>query len=207
MWLCLVMQDFRCAIDVQTAPLQSHVLPVAAALALLWLALLLSAPLLCTPLAASLYAMGSLLCHQIPERSFHLFGAQLPVCARCVGIYAGGAAGVLVAAALWSEPRRRRGASFFAAYAPAANRQPGDKSPPLGVTPRAVLVLGALPTALSVAAERLEMWHPSNLARAVAGFPAGVAVAVVVAGAVATLHYGGCTPRRPIGPSHPHSRT
>ena len=41
--------------------------------------------------ALGVYAIGSLICHQLPERSFHLWGAQLPVCARCTGIYAGAA--------------------------------------------------------------------------------------------------------------------
>ena len=41
--------------------------------------------------ALVIYAAGSLICHQRPERSFHLLGAQLPVCARCMGIYAGAA--------------------------------------------------------------------------------------------------------------------
>src|SRR5437867_4112806 len=34
------------------------------------------------------YLVGSLLCHQRPERSFFLWGSQMPVCARCMGIYA-----------------------------------------------------------------------------------------------------------------------
>src|SRR5262249_38310806 len=38
-----------------------------------------------------IYAMGGLVCHQRPERSFWLWGAQMPVCARCSGIYAGAA--------------------------------------------------------------------------------------------------------------------
>src|SRR5262245_19064114 len=54
--------------------------------------------------AFATYAIGSLVCHQRPERSFHLFGTQMPVCARCVGIYAGAAA---AAALLWLFGDRR----------------------------------------------------------------------------------------------------
>src|SRR5258708_567289 len=43
------------------------------------------------------YEIGRLICHQRPERSFFLFGAQLPVCARCAGIYAGAAVTAVVA--------------------------------------------------------------------------------------------------------------
>ncbi len=34
---------------------------------------------------------GSWWCHQLPERSPHLFGAQLPLCWRCSGIAVGAA--------------------------------------------------------------------------------------------------------------------
>ena len=32
---------------------------------------------------------GSWVCHQLPERSPHLFGVQLPLCWRCTGILLG----------------------------------------------------------------------------------------------------------------------
>lgn len=32
---------------------------------------------------------GHLICHGIPERSFHIKGHQFPVCARCTGLYLG----------------------------------------------------------------------------------------------------------------------
>jgi uncharacterized membrane protein len=37
--------------------------------------------------------VGYAICHQIPERSFHIHGQQLPLCARCTGIYMGALAG------------------------------------------------------------------------------------------------------------------
>ena len=38
----------------------------------------------------------SLVCHQHADRSFFLFGGSVAVCARCLGIYIGAAAGLLV---------------------------------------------------------------------------------------------------------------
>ncbi|MBL8151280.1 MAG: DUF2085 domain-containing protein, partial [Blastocatellia bacterium] len=38
----------------------------------------------------------STLCHQIPSRSFCFFGETVPVCARCLGIYTGLLAGLVV---------------------------------------------------------------------------------------------------------------
>ena len=38
----------------------------------------------------------ALVCHQQPDRSFVLFGGSVAVCARCLGIYLGAAAGLLL---------------------------------------------------------------------------------------------------------------
>ncbi len=42
------------------------------------------------------YFFFSGICHQIPERSFHLWGEPLAVCARCSGVYAGFLVGALL---------------------------------------------------------------------------------------------------------------
>ena len=34
-----------------------------------------------------IYEISGLICHQLPERSIFIGGAQLPLCARCTGIY------------------------------------------------------------------------------------------------------------------------
>ena len=47
-------------------------------------------------LASPIYKAFSFVCHQIPERSFHLSGHQLGVCSRCTGLYAGFAVAALV---------------------------------------------------------------------------------------------------------------
>ncbi len=35
-------------------------------------------------------------CHGMPERSFHFAGVPMPICARCVAIYAGLAVGIVI---------------------------------------------------------------------------------------------------------------
>jgi len=63
------------------------------------LALVVGAPLASVSgyplLAFSFYRAFAFLCHQIPERSFYLLGAPLAICARCWGLYAGFALGIL----------------------------------------------------------------------------------------------------------------
>src|SRR5436305_210204 len=59
----------------------------------LWLGLIAAAPLArangIAAMASPLYYFFSFLCHQIPERSLHIEGAQLAVCSRCFGVYFG----------------------------------------------------------------------------------------------------------------------
>jgi len=69
-----------------------------AAGAAVWLAATIAAPLLATShptVAGVLYAIYDRVCHQIPERSFHLAGHPLAVCHRCSGLYLGGLLGLL----------------------------------------------------------------------------------------------------------------
>lgn len=44
--------------------------------------------------------VGYSICHQIPDRSFHLAGRRLPLCARCTGTYLGVTVGFVVLALL-----------------------------------------------------------------------------------------------------------
>ncbi|MDX6404704.1 MAG: hypothetical protein QOH70_2159 [Blastocatellia bacterium] len=46
--------------------------------------------------ASSIYKTFSFVCHQIPERSFHLAGHPFGVCSRCTGLYTGFAVAALV---------------------------------------------------------------------------------------------------------------
>jgi uncharacterized membrane protein len=134
-----------------------------------WVVVLLGAPFLPSPLSALAYAFGSLICHQMPERSFHLRSFQLPVCARCMGLYSGAAVG-----AVWAGTS---GAGVSFAAGPARRRL-------------LMTGLAAIPTLATVAMEWAGVWTPSNAARAVAGAPLGFAVTFVVMGAMRpTLHY------------------
>ena len=80
-----------------------------------WLALVFAPPLASVagwPYADLLRWLLHPVCHQIPERSLHLFGEPLAACARCTGLYVGFALGVAVwphlpgpAAMLAARPR------------------------------------------------------------------------------------------------------
>ena len=43
----------------------------------------------------ALYRGFAIICHQRPERSFWIFGTEIAVCSRCLGIYLGAALGLL----------------------------------------------------------------------------------------------------------------
>jgi uncharacterized membrane protein len=123
-----------------------------AAAASAWLILLAAAPsaALGVPASGATYLFGSFVCHQRAGRSFHLAAAQLPVCARCLGLYAGAMIGLLV----WRAPSRER--------------------------MRIVLLAAAGPTALTWAAEAIGLWDPGNAVRFGAALPLGAAAALTV---------------------------
>ena len=117
-------------------------------------------------LIAFAYDVGRVICHQLPDRSFFVDGRQLPVCARCTGLYLSGAAGFLGWLIVKSAARWRS----------------------LAVPPRTALliVIGAgVPTAISYVSGISGVWAGSNFVRAVLALPLGLAAGAVVA-AVAT---------------------
>ena len=155
--------------------------PALALAALAWLALLIATPIGPTSLATLMYSVGAFICHQIPERSFHLGAFQIPVCARCLGIYTGFAVAACVHVLASSR------GSIRWRLTPASARW--------------VFAAGALPTAATLALEWSGVWRGSNIVRAIAGSALGIGVALVVMSVVATLHYNACERRRPTEPS------
>jgi hypothetical protein len=143
-----------------------------------WAVLLVAAPFLASRAHASalgsalivvVYGIGSLICHQLPERSFHLWAAQMPVCARCTGIYVGAA--VAATASVVRTVRAGRTGSI-----------PGrGEWHPSGV--RLALALAVLPTLVTLAYEWTAGDMPSHAIRAAAGLPIGLVAAWLVVAA------------------------
>jgi uncharacterized membrane protein len=107
--------------------------------------------------SAAVYEIGSLVCHQLPNRSFYFWGSQLPVCARCTGLYVGAAAAPLAAALI----------------GPAVLRRLWDRA-------RQLVLVAAVPTAVTLIQEWISGNMPPHWIRAAAGFPLGAIVMLIV---------------------------
>jgi len=110
--------------------------------------------------AAAIYKAFSFVCHQIPERSFHLAGYRFAVCSRCTGLYAGFAVAALV-------------------YPLARPLQSTD-------TPSRIwLVLATLPLAIDFALGYFSIWDNTHLSRFLTGaLLSSVAVFYVMPGLI-----------------------
>lgn len=114
--------------------------------------------------AGGVYGAFGLACHQIPERSLAVAGFPLAVCARCAGLYAGFAAGVLL------YPLAR----------------------PLGVAEapaRAWLVPAALPTTVDFLLGVTGLWANTHLSRFSTAALLGACAALYVVPALVELGY------------------
>ena len=112
--------------------------------------------------AAMIFAIGGVVCHQLPDRSFFWDGHQFPVCARCTGLYLSGAVGLIG----WVAIKLAR------VWRPAA------------IDPRLALRLmatAAVPTAVSVATGMIGLWESSNITRAALAIPLGATAGAIVA--------------------------
>lgn len=131
----------------------------AAAVVAAGVGLVLLAPLLKAggwPLSSLvIYKSFAGVCHQMPERSFQLWGFPAAVCARCLGLYAGLLAGV-------------------AAYPLARGLTRTD------VPRRAWLLLAAAPTSIDFLLGVTGLWENTHWSRFTTALPLGAAVAFYV---------------------------
>ena len=122
-----------------------------------WVASRAHAPAPMYAAAAAVYGLGALICHQLRARSFHLWTSQMPVCARCLGIYVGAAIASLIATA-WTTRDAPR------------------------VT-RVAILAAVTPAALTLVYEWWSGQMPANWIRAVSGVPIGAMVTALVVAA------------------------
>jgi len=110
--------------------------------------------------ASPIYRAFSFVCHQIPERSFHLSGYQFGVCSRCTGLYTG--------------------------FAVAALIYPFARSLKRTNTPARVwLILAALPLGIDLALTYFGIWSNTHLSRFLTGaLLSSVAVFFILPGLV-----------------------
>jgi uncharacterized membrane protein len=124
-----------------------------------WIGLILAAPLAkangVTAISSPIYTFFSYLCHQIPERSFHLAGEQLGVCSRCCGIYVG----ILVGFIIYPVWRRV------------------DSIDPLR---KVWLFLACVPAAIDWSLTIFGIWENTHLSRSVTGGLLGFACATFI---------------------------
>jgi hypothetical protein len=157
-----------------------------------WAALLLVAPWVAsrphatqagTALVVAVYAVATQLCHQLPERSYRIWTVQMPVCARCAGIYFGAAfAAIAAAASLKRRPMRDRLAPAPPGWRTMWSAVVGDGSG--GVSgasrPRIALAIAALPTVATLLYEWTGGHMPAHWIRAAAGAPIGAVAASLI---------------------------
>ena len=102
-----------------------------------------------------IYQAFSYLCHQIPERSFHLAGHQFAVCSRCTGLYAGFAVATLALPLV--RPLKRTD------------------------TPHVIwLLLSAVPLAIDFGVTYFEIWENNHFTRVTTGALFGAVAALYV---------------------------
>jgi uncharacterized membrane protein len=118
-----------------------------------------------TSFAFTVYQAFSYVCHQLPERSFHLAGHPLAVCSRCTGLYTGFAIAALLYPLLRSLNRT---------------------NPPA----RRWLLVAAVPMSLDVGLDVLGVWQNTPSSRLMTGLLLGaVAAFFVIPGLIDLLNF------------------
>ena len=124
-----------------------------------WVFLILFAPFAeannFTSISQPVYRFFSYICHQIPERSFHIAERQFAVCSRCFGVYFGLFAGFIIY-------------PFFTRI---------EEIEPL---PRFWLFLAMIPIGIDWTLGVFDIWENTHLSRFITGMILGVACAIYI---------------------------
>ena len=113
--------------------------------------------------SSSLYHFFSYICHQLPERSFHVAGEQFGVCSRCFGVYFGLVAGFVIYP-LWRNI---------------------DEIEPL---PRFWLFASMIPIGIDWSLTVFGIWENNHFSRFVTGLILGVACATYIVPAIVEIN-------------------
>jgi uncharacterized membrane protein len=136
--------------------------------ALLWTALIISAPIAKAggfdALADTVYRFFSYLCHQISWRSFHIAENPFAVCARCFGFYGG----FFVGLAIYPLARPLSDTEPFARY---------------------WLFLAMIPMGVDWSLEFFGYWQNTHLSRLLTGGILGAACAFFIVPALVEIGY------------------
>lgn len=127
--------------------------------------------------------IGYAICHQIPERSFHMGGHRLPLCARCTGTYLGAAVG-------------------FAAIALLGRWRGGEMLPTWMVILMGAFVASmgfdGLNSYLDLVIGRPLLYQPQNWLRAATGTLNGIALSMIVTPILNVTLWARPAPTRPL---------
>ena len=139
---------------------------ITSAIVVLWIGLIVSAPLLLSigyvSVSSPIYNFFSYICHQISERSLHLDGHQLAVCSRCFGVYLGLLGGIL-AYPLWRSI---------------------DEIEPL---PRFWLFFSLVPITIDWSLTIFGVWENTHASRFITGFVLGATCATFIVPALVEI--------------------
>jgi uncharacterized membrane protein len=135
-------------------------------LVLIWVLLIIGLPIAKAngfeAIISPLYHLFSFICHQIPERSFHLLGEPFAVCSRCFGVYFGLLFGFAVYP-IWRD---------------IAEIEP---------LPRFWLFLSLVPMSIDWSLTFFGIWENTHLSRFITGIVVGVACATFIVPALVEI--------------------
>ncbi len=135
-------------------------------IALVWLALIISAPIFeangIKSISQPIYSFYSWICHQFSSRSFHYDQHPFAVCARCFGVYAGFLLGLFI------YPMLRK----------FENTEPFS---------RIWLFLAMIPMSLDWSLTFFDIWENTHLSRSITGGILGIACAIFIVPALVEI--------------------